>query len=166
MKTVKYIYLVAIVLLIFANYALSIPKFSDNKSKTEADPIYNKTIMIPQGYTLNVSLKEKLSCDDISISDNINVILNNDFIYKGIVIAPEGSIINGKIIRKIAENNNCKVKSLFTNIITTEGTNIPISALFVGQNKNGYIISDKDSGLFNIIHTDIIIKQPITYIKK
>ena len=165
MKKINYIFLIALFLTGSLN-VFAIPKFADNNTKIPPDPIYKNTVIIPKDYILNVSLIEKYNVNNILPADNIYVILNNDFIYKGDVIAQEGSIIKGKFVKKITNNGSYKFKIKFTNIITKDGGNIPISAIFVEENTTGYINSLQNKILFENDSADIIIKQPVTYVIK
>ena len=163
MKNYKYFILI-VMLLILTSGAFALPKFSDNKTKIPPDPVYKNTIMIPHGYILNSEIKENIICNDVNPADNITAVLKNDFIYKGKVVAPEGSIITGKFVKKIVNGNFCKVKVKFTNIITPSGNNIPISAIFIEENSTGFINACGDGSLFKDKNADIIIKQPVTFI--
>ena len=165
MKILKYLILI-FTLMVTTVYAVSVPKFADKKSNIPPDPIYKNTILIPQGYILNVTLKKNLTCDEISPSDNIEVLLSDDFTYKGKIIAEEGSMLIGKFVRKNIDNNVCKVRAKFTNIITINGANIPVSAVFVEENSTGFINALNDGRLFEDNNADIIIKQPVTYIPR
>ena len=158
----KYI-IIFILLLMFTLNAIAIPKFSDNNKKIPPDPIYKSTIMVPKGYILNTNVKEEINCENASVGDNIHVFLNNDFLYKGITIAPEGSLVIGKVVKKY-NDNSCKLRIKFTNIITPSIKNIPISAVFLEENATGYISSLPNGKLFKDNNTDVIIKQPVTFI--
>ena len=118
-----------------------------------------KTILIPQDNIINVTFKNNIMCSNVSPADNIEVILSEDFIFKGKVIAEEGSIVTGKFVKKIAtKDNTCKVRVKFTNIIKTNGINIPISAVFLEENSTGYISSLNNGQIFKENNADIIIK--------
>lgn len=164
MKNFKFVLLI-LILITTTQISVSIPKFVDSKNKVPQDPIYKKTILIPQDNIINVTFKNNIMCSNVSPADNIEVILSEDFIFKGKVIAEEGSIITGKFVKKIAtKDNTCKVRVKFTNIIKTNGINIPISAVFLEENSTGYISSLNNGQIFKENNADIIIKQPITYI--
>ncbi|MBQ7450506.1 hypothetical protein IJS77_03740 [bacterium] len=163
MKKIK-IYLLLIAVFSVTLSAFGTQKFFESKTKVPPSPIYNNTIMVPKGYILNVSVKNNIDADTISVADNYDVILKTDFIYKGIVIAPEGSIIKGKITRIRDDNKTKKINIKFTNIISQNGMNLPISAVFTEEAKSGFINLNETDKIFENSESSIITKQPVTYI--
>ena len=164
----KKILMLFILLLGFGSlYSYSVPKyFSDSNKNIAPCPIYNKVITVPRGYVLGVNANQQLDLNNISRGDKYAVVLKTDFIYKGKLIASEGSSIIGTIssLPVINENGKTQILIKFTNLITSDGQNIPISAMFNNNNSKGYV-QINENGLLNIDeNTDIILKQPITYI--
>ena len=168
MKKNIFLILLIFLLCIFTSLNASCkPKyFSDDsgKSKVSPDPIYSKTITIPQGYVLSVRTNEMLSTQTLSVPDKIYVHLNDDFYYKNNLIAPQGSIIQGMVVKSIKGNTQQEPQLLikFTSIITPNEQIIPITAVIVTGDKNGILKGYKKIKQNSVI--DIIIKQPITYI--
>ncbi len=167
----KKIVLLCLFLFIFGSLnSISIPKyFSDTNKKTvEPCKLYEKTIIVPHGYILKVELKEPLNISNLNVSDKYSVVLKNDFIYNSQLIAQEGSIINGTIVKKVESVGNLPSQLMFkfTGIYTPSGQNIPISGIFVTNDGTGLILSDVN-GEFNLgDDVGIILKQPVTFVPK
>lgn len=149
-----------------SSIAVSNKYFSENDKKTPVCPLYKNTITIPQGYILGVEPQKEIDLNNLSMGDKYKVTLKSDFIYNGEIIANSGSNILGTI-SKINFNEEAKQKQIlikFTNIITPDNQNIPISGLFYTENKDGYTDISENGQLQLSEDTGIIIMQPVTYI--
>lgn len=144
------------------------PKYftgDSNKNKVLADPLYNNTVIIPAKYVLSVKAIERLSASNLSVPDKIKVILNSDFYFKNKLIASEGSIIQGTVVKSETKvcKQQAKLQIKFTAIVTPDGQNIPISAIIKTEDKKGVLYGDEGIGQNESF--DIIIMQPVTYIQ-
>ena len=164
----KKILMLFILLLGFGSlYSYSVPKyFSDSNKNIAPCPMYNKVITVPKGYVLGVNANQQLDLNNISRGDKYAVVLKTDFIYKGKLIASEGSSIIGTIssLPVINENGKTQILIKFTNLITSDGQNIPISAIFNNNNPKGYVQIDENGVLDLGEDVGITIKQDITYV--
>ena len=140
--------------------------FSDDsgKKKVTPDPIYNKTIIIPQGYVLSIRTNNTWSTKNFSVPDKVFAHLNDDFYYNNHLIAPQGSIVQGMVVKSVNPNEQqeAQLQIKFTSIITPNSQIIPITALVKNGDKNGIIKGNKEISQNSLI--DIILKQPVTYI--
>lgn len=140
--------------------------FSDDsgKKKVAPDPIYKKTIIVPQGYVLSIRTNNTWSTKNFSVPDKVFAHLNDDFYYNNHLIAPQGSIIQGMVVKSVSRNEQqeAQLQIKFTSIITPSAQVIPITALVKNGDKNGIIKGDKE--ILQNSTVDIILKQPVTYI--
>ena len=149
--------------------AYAVPDYFSTDKKTQQDPIFDNTIIIPQNYVIGVELKEAIDINKLNIADSCQVYLKNDFLYNGTLIAQEGSIVFGtitKIETTATEENKPYIYVNFTKITTPYGQDIPISAGFLNQNKNGFLYADTNGLIDTNKELDLIILQPITFIQK
>ena len=156
------ILILSIIIFNTAVSATAAPKYFSDKTKVTPSHIYDNTILIPKGSVLTIIIKDAINKDSVNKADKVSAILKNDFIYNGKVIAPEGSTVEGNIININKQNNIVNVNVLYTNIITVNGINIPITALAVSEDESGYINIDN----YNNNNIEIITKQPVTYIQR
>ena len=140
--------------------------FSDDsgKKKVAPDPIYNKTIIIPQGYVLSIRTNNVWSTKNFTVPDKVFAHLNDDFYYNNHLIAPQGSIVQGMVVKSVSANEqqDAQLQIKFTSIITPNAQVIPITALVKNGDKNGIIKGNKEISQNSLV--DIILKQPVTYI--
>ena len=159
--------LLLLMLFFCAVNAFAVPKFFENDGKkVKPDPVYNKLITIPKGAVFSVKLQKPVDNDSLSVADNMNVILKNDFYYNGKVLFNEGSIIRGTIIKneKTAEDDISRITVKFTSIIQN-GENIPISGIVKTEDNSEILVIEKENPLSERDFS-VILMQPVTYIKK
>ena len=145
--------------------ATSAPKyFSDSGKKNVApDPIYNKTITIPAGYVIQVTVNESINRRNLSVPDRVSATLNNDFYYNGQLIAPEGSSVIGMVVKSCEETcqNDSQLLVKFTSIVNPNNQIIPIAGLIKTGDKKGILYGNSE--IKQNEQVDIIIMQPVTY---
>lgn len=153
---------------IFANISLAVPKYLKDEKSTE--PLFSgfsKVVTVPKNYKLSVELKTPLNINNIAVPDKVELNLTNDFIYKGQLIAPEGSLIIGNVIRiNRLQNSTNSIKVTFTAIITPDNQVIPIFANFATKDNKGLLFSDSNGDFLPEENANIIIMQPVTYVPK
>lgn len=147
------------------------PSFLDDSKKKNVppNPIFNNTVTVPVGYILPVSTRDSIDVNTMAVADRFYTVLKNDFYYNNKLIAPEGSNIIGTIVKITQPKGMQKAEFFvkFTSIITPEGQNIPISAIFKTEDNTGVLYSNGCN--FDIQQNstkDIIIMQPITFIHR
>ena len=164
------VFIILLIGLLFLTTGLSAnskPKyFSDNngKNKVAPDPIYSKMVIVPVGYTLSLRTNNTWSTKNFSVPDKVYAFLSEDFYYNKHIIAPQGSIVQGMVVKSIKgdDKQEAQLQIKFTTIITPEGQVIPITALVKNSDKNGIIKGDREIPQDSVI--DIILKQAVTYI--
>ena len=165
-KNIFIIILSGIIFFMPAAASQAAPKYLNDgsgKKRIPPDPIYKKTVIIPAGHTIPVITQDAVNASNFSVADRVDTFINNDFYYNKTLIAPDGSLVRGTVIKSVKADKQCdaEIKVKFTAIITPEGQNIPITGLFKTKQKNGIITGN---GIRQNSRADIIIMQPITYI--
>ena len=62
--------------------AFSAPKyFSDNNNKVTPDPVYKRTITVPQNYILGVEIKNSFNIENVNVPDKVDAFLTGDFLH-------------------------------------------------------------------------------------
>ena len=161
---------ILIILSVCTLNATATPKYFSNEKKNNVapDPIYNKTITVPRGYILSAELYNVLNSENIMQADKIDAGLKSDFIYNGTIIAPEGSLIKGTVV-KVTEKTDKETARLlikFTNISTPNGVSVPISGIIKTEDRTGLLYADNEGIFNNSDNIDIIIMQPVTVVPK
>lgn len=124
----------------------------------------------PAGIVCDAVLSENIHSSSTVIGQNVSVILTDNLKYKNKVIASSGSVISGTIIQnKIAGkgSDSTKMKIRFTSIRTPYNNIIPISAVFLTNDKSGYIYADTNNANDSIVMSanskvNLLFDQPIT----
>ena len=98
-----------------------------NPSQT---PLYGSVIKVPAGTSFEVTFDSGVSSGSMARNDRLTVRLTNDFIYKGKMIAPAGSLVYGSATD--AKNagyayGSGTIELNFNEILTPEGTMLKIS---------------------------------------
>lgn len=96
------------------------------KTKT----LEGKIITIPSGENIQAVLQSSISSGSLSENDTIAAVLSEDWIYKGVVIAPVGSILYGKAtdIQQAGHlYKNGQLAISFEELLTPEGDKISFS---------------------------------------
>ena len=147
------------------NWALSANIFGKESSKNVLpDPIYKKVIVIGKGHVINAKFFKPLILSEVSRADDVDAVLTGDFVYKGVIIAPEGSLIKGKITKKTKVDDKILCIIRFTNILTPSGKNIPISAIVNTNDKSGVLFSNDNDVPVPLENIEIVNMQAITYV--
>ena len=99
-------------------------------------------ITIPAGTSFTAKMQSSVSSANLKAGDSIAAVLDENWIYNGILVAPAGSILYGNAIQVEQAglgHKNGELELRFNEIITTEGKSIPIAsntyALGVDENR-------------------------------
>ena len=85
-------------------YTQNQPEFGyDVNYGYENSNLQGHAVYVPAGITCKGLLSQDLSSQSAVVGQEVNVILNEDFIYNGSVIAPVGSTVNGSIVSGIRQ---------------------------------------------------------------
>lgn len=98
--------------------------------KSQPQPLKGSVLFIPQGASFDATLQSAITSESIAKSDTITAVLPSDWVYNGSIIAPQGSILYGKITD--VENAGLAYKNgtlgfTFNQLLTPKGTKIQLS---------------------------------------
>jgi hypothetical protein len=123
-------------------------------------PLQGRVVVVPAGSSLSTMTTRPISTEFNTIGDSVSVVLASPFVYNGVVIAPENSIVNGNIV--ISEKagfagKSGKLKISFTNITTPAGQRIPISGKILTNDGTGLLVggTTKDRAVKAVKNTAI-----------
>ena len=105
--------------------------------QSQGSVLTGSVIYIQDGATFTAALLSDISSDSIVNNDRVSAELDADWIYNGQLIAPAGSILNGRAVDTKAASYamaNGQIGLLFNEIMTPDGNIIPLMA----DNKNIY----------------------------
>ncbi len=155
----RYVYLMILVSIISAGvaFAESNYSFTENpvtlpKDNYEAvaqqifadhGTLRGSVVTVPAGQSIKAVVTSPISSATLYRGQNISVALGTDFYYNGMQIAPAGSTITGVVLEASkAEHGsmNGKLSIRFTNIVTPQGMQIPISAVIKTNDNTGVLV--------------------------
>lgn len=108
------------------NPPVTIYKSDSTTSKTLKGAI----MCVPSGAFMDASLQSTIDSTSLEKDDKITASLNKDFFYKGLLVAPAGSILYGKASQVVHPGyayGNGALEVTFYQILTPKGTQINIS---------------------------------------
>lgn len=120
-------------------------KFYDFSDEAQAKfDQQQKLVKIPIGTILHLKLNDNLASTTVKPSDLITVQLSKDWHSKGVLIAPEGSIVTGKILEIQNSGKNQKDGKIsidFYEILKPDGTvsQIKTKKLIIKVNRNAFL---------------------------
>jgi len=159
-KKITFLSLFVFVLFIF-NKALAL----DTTNSVSIDKF------IPSGVEVSAILAEELNSDNITVGQNVNCYLLQNFKYKNTLIAPKASLIKGNVVKnkKADDITNSSTLIRFTSITTPYNNVIPISAIVKTEDKTG-ILKGTQADKALILNAgdaiDISFVQPITVVAR
>ena len=124
-------------------YAAGNYSYKQETPVTSESPIKGHVVFIPTGVTTSAVLSTPISSETMTLGENVNLILNEDFTYENKTIAPKGSVVEGVVVvaKKAGRANiNGKLMIRFNNITTPQGYKIPISAVIKTDDNTGVLI--------------------------
>lgn len=165
MNIKKIAVILILTLLSFNLNAISTPNYfsSNSKKQKTPDPIYNHTVTIPAGYVFSVTVSDRISRYNLVVPDRVYATLNSDFYYNNQLIAPEGSLLTGMVVKSSDATcqKDAQLLVKFTSITKPDGQIIPISALIKTEDKSGILYNDEE--IKQNETTSVVVMQPITY---
>ena len=106
-------------------------------------PLKGSVVMVPAGTSVPATLTYELSSANVTVGQQVSMILGKDFYYNNKLIAPSGSTVIGSVIEVSPAKHgsiNGKLCVRFTQIITPVGTQIPISAVIKTNDSSGVLV--------------------------
>lgn len=117
--------------------------YTQESYKVENNTLKGRIVTVPAGQEFRAVLTTPVSSETASTGQVVTMALNSDFYYNGNLIAPAGSTVNGTVIEASRAKHgslNGKLTVRFTNIITPNGQNIPISAVIKTSDSTGTLV--------------------------
>lgn len=129
-------------------------------------------VSVPEGQVIRTVVTTPLTSNNLTLGQNVTLVLGEDFYYNSKLIMPMDSVVAGSVIKvsKAANNESGKLLLRFTRITTPEGIQVPISAVIKNNNRLGMLSGSEQqtgskTGEVNVpvaTPVDIILIQPIT----
>ncbi len=126
--------------MIFTPLSFAFEPMAKSYNSQKGDVVYIKA-----GAKAKANTSQSIGTKTNNVADSVSATLSEDFTYNGKVIAKQGSVLDGTIIKcqKGSHNyNNGFMQIKFTSIKTTDGFIIPISAIVETIDKQGNIEID------------------------
>lgn len=108
-----------------------------------ASTLKGRVVVVPSGTMIPTISASNISSETLCVGDNVSLSLGSPFYYNGVVLAPAGSMVNGMVVlaKKAGRTGrNGQLKLKFTNIVTPNGQNIPISAKIATEDNTGILV--------------------------
>lgn len=130
---------------------------SYNNNKKANNPTQNdnkyqgRVIYVPAKTVFSATVSQAVSSENARVGDSISLYLPSDFYYNNELIAPAGSRIQGTVLkvgRGTYGNKNGKLQIRFTQMVTPNGQQIPMTARIETADGTGILKAGtiKDSG--------------------
>lgn len=103
--------------------------YNSQNYQNHGNVLAGSVIYIQDGATFTAALLSDISSDSIVNNDRVSAELDADWIYNGQLIAPAGSILNGRAVDTKAASyamENGQIGLLFNEIMTPDGNIIPL----------------------------------------
>lgn len=131
------------------NYSYETIPVSNNYAKeNKSNTLKHKVVTVPAGETFRAIFMSPLNSETSYVGQQVILALNNDFYYNNKNVAPAGSAILGTVIETSKARHgsvNGKLSIRFTQIITPEGQEIPISAIIKTKDNTGALIGGNET---------------------
>ena len=120
--------------------------------QSQGSVLTGSVIYIQDGATFTAALLSDISSDSIVNNDRVSAELDADWIYNGQLIAPAGSILNGRAVDTKAASYamaNGQIGLLFNEIMTPDGNIIPLKTnkvYIVGNSSRALNVTKRIAG--------------------
>ncbi len=126
--------------------------YNNTASQKPSNVLTGSVVRIPDGTSFTAALLSDISSESIVNNDRISAELDQDWIYNGQLIAPAGSILNGRAVDTKSASfamGNGQIGLLFDEIMTPDGAIIPLKTnkvYIVGNNSRALNITKRVAG--------------------
>ena len=126
--------------------------YNNINQQKSSNILTGSVVMIPDGTSFTAALLSDISSESIVNNDRISAELDQDWIYNGQLIAPAGSILNGRAVDTKSASfamGNGQIGLLFDEIMTPDGAIIPLKTnkvYIVGNNSRALNITKRVAG--------------------
>lgn len=126
--------------------------YNSQNYQNHGNVLTGSVIYIQDGATFTAALLSDISSDSIVNNDRVSAELDADWIYNGQLIAPAGSILNGRAVDTKAASYamaNGQIGLLFNEIMTPDGNIIPLKTnkvYIVGNSSRALNVTKRIAG--------------------
>lgn len=126
--------------------------YNSQNDQNHGNVLTGSVIYIQDGATFTAALLSDISSDSIVNNDRVSAELDADWIYNGQLIAPAGSILNGRAVDTKAASYamaNGQIGLLFNEIMTPDGNIIPLKTnkvYIVGNSSRALNVTKRIAG--------------------
>lgn len=121
-------------------YPIPVNNYKSQQYKEEQ--LKGTVVMVPAKTTFPAVLDNVLSSETAKVGDSVSFYLDSDFYYDNNLIAPEGSRINGSVV-KVKKGSYGNIDGVlqvkFSNITTPSGQIIPVAASIETNDSSGVL---------------------------
>lgn len=106
------------------------PVTNNNHNITQKTTLYGSVVQVPAGESFNVYLNNPINTASATTGENVTAVLTSDWVYNGLKIASQGSLVYGTItLARAAQycSRNGRVVIEFNKLVTPEGMTYNIS---------------------------------------
>lgn len=127
----------------FLNTASAASNYSYSQSNVQnSGTLQGQVVYVPAGITAPAILAAPLNSESAAVGSLVTVTLPNAITYNGKTVAQKGSVITGTVVKAKKAglaNRNGQIKVIFNNLITPQGYNIAINAVFKTDDNSGIL---------------------------
>lgn len=144
-------------------YQQTNPAPSQNTNQTtnaNSNVLKGSVITVPAGQQFRTIVTTPLNSGTLTLGQNVSLALGNDFYYNGNLIAPAGSSVNGTVLEVSAAKHgslNGKLLVRFTQIVTPQGIQIPISAVIKTNDNTGVLVGGTGADVAKEYTKDVVV---------
>lgn len=123
-------------------------------------PLRGSVITVPSGTTFSSTLTSSISSANATVGQAVYMILGRDFYCGDKLVAPAGSSVIGNVTEVTHAKHgslNGKLAIRFTQIVTTSGTQIPISAVIKTDDGTGVLVGGTKADVAKEYTKDVAI---------
>jgi hypothetical protein len=149
------------------NYTQEVPtpvynseNYVQNNYKVNDTTLKGRIVTVPAGNSFRAVMTTPVSSETAVTGQVVTMALGSDFYYNGNLIAPAGSTVSGKVIEvgKAKHGSlNGKLTLRFTEIITPNGQNIPLSAVVKTDDNTGTLIGGTKMDVTKNYTKDLVV---------
>ena len=136
------------------NYNNQVMTYNNNQ------PLRGSVITVPSGASFPATLTTSISSAEATAGQPVYMMLGKDFYYGDKLVAPAGSSVIGNVIEVVHAKHgslNGKLTIRFSQIVTTSGTQIPISAVIKTDDGTGVLVGGTKTDVAKEYTKDVAI---------
>ncbi|MBQ3311472.1 hypothetical protein IJG72_05275 [bacterium] len=115
----------------------------DDEKYAKMQPLKGHVVSVPAGVVIPIRTTQEISSATLTQGQRVNFMLGSDFYHNNQLVAPAGSTVSGTVtVAKKATFGgiNGKLKVVFTQIVTTDGLDIPINGIIKTNDGSGLLV--------------------------